>query len=241
MTAASETTPPAPESQKHFVIHPRDCRSILCETISEKLPAWRQRISKLLKNNGDCKVSEVTVEQIYGGIRGVYTHVSDISFVDPPHGIRIRGYTIPELLSKLPADKENGIPILGGLYYLLLVDELPTLEDAMMVEDVWKSRSQVPGYVLDVLGALPAATHPMVMLSTAILAMQKDSLFSQMSPSKGQNHSPRKRWKRLCAIRDRLIIKIRDAAKYEATSRILFNFSGLSQSKRTSWPVLADS
>ena len=42
----------------------------------------------------------------------------------------------------------------------------------------WKTRQEVPKYVFDVIRALPRDSHPMVMLSTGILAMQKDSKFA---------------------------------------------------------------
>ncbi|MCK7526570.1 MAG: hypothetical protein MZV64_57760 [Ignavibacteriales bacterium] len=35
----------------------------------------------------------------------------------------------------------------------------------------------VPKYVYDILKAMPADSHPMVMFSTAILAMQRESEF----------------------------------------------------------------
>jgi citrate synthase len=42
----------------------------------------------------------------------------------------------------------------------------------------WKLRQNVPSYVWDILRAMPRDSHPMVMLSTGILAMQKDSKFA---------------------------------------------------------------
>jgi citrate synthase len=147
--------------------------------ITEKIPERRDRMNFLRKEYGDFKVSEVTVDQIYGGIRGVQISVSDISYVDPQEGIRLRGYSIPEVLKLLPKPKDSAFPYSGGLYYLLMTDELPTLEDALEVEQEWKIRRKVPNHVYDVLNAMPVSTHPMTLFSQAIMAMQTDSVFAK--------------------------------------------------------------
>jgi citrate synthase len=152
---------------------------LIYDKIDAQLPAWRDRVSRLLKTNGSSKVCDVTVEQIYRGIRDVQIQVSDISYLDPYEGIRLRGYTIPEVLEKLPKWDGTDIPLAGGLYYLLLVDEVPTMEQAQFVEDEWKRRGQVPEYVWNVLRAMPANTHPMTLFSQAVLAMQPDSHFAR--------------------------------------------------------------
>lgn len=149
------------------------------DRISAQLVGWRERIAHLKEDHGSFKVSDVTVEQLYGGIRGVAINVSDISYVDPQEGIRLRGYTIPEILKLLPRVKDTEIPLVGGLYYLLLANEIPTLEDALSVEDEWKLRSKVPEFVFDVIRTLPPETHPMTMFSMAVLSMQSESVFAK--------------------------------------------------------------
>ena len=89
------------------------------------MPEWRERVKKLLKESGDVKVGEVTISQVYGGMRDVKSLVTDISYVDPNEGIRFRGYTIPEVLNKLPKPPGAAMPYLGGLYYLFLIGDLP--------------------------------------------------------------------------------------------------------------------
>jgi citrate synthase len=81
---------------------------IIQDKIATMLPAWRERVQNLIKNYGSHKVGDVTVEQIYSGIRGVQVNVSDISYVDPQEGIRIRDYTVPELIESCQKRK---IPI----------------------------------------------------------------------------------------------------------------------------------
>jgi citrate synthase len=117
---------------------------IIRDKIAAQLPEWRARRNRLMKEHGYFKVGDVTVEQIYGGIRGVQVQVSDISYVDADEGIRLRGYTVPEILEKLPKFDDSEYPMMGGLYYLLMVGELPTQDEAMLVENEWKSRSEIP-------------------------------------------------------------------------------------------------
>ena len=72
------------------------------DRISAQLVGWRERVAHLKEKHGSYKVSEITVGQLYGGIRDVAINVSDISYVDPQEGIRLRGFTIPEILKLLP-------------------------------------------------------------------------------------------------------------------------------------------
>lgn len=152
---------------------------ILEEKITAQLPVWQERVRKLVNENGDVKVGDLTVAQVYGGMRAAKTLVTDISFVDPEEGIRFRGYTIPELLELLPSAEGSKYPLSGGLFYLLLIGEVPTFEEAMDVENEWKIRSEVPSHVLDVIKSMPPDAHPMTLFSQAILALQGDSVFAQ--------------------------------------------------------------
>ena len=151
----------------------------IADKIEAQLPGWRERVKHLRGVAGDFKVCDVTVSQIYSGIRGVQIQVSDISFVDPQIGLEIRGYSIPELVELLPKAPGSAIPLAGGLYYLLLCDEIPTIKKAEMVEDEWRKRSKIPAYVYDVLRSLPPETHPMTMFSMGIMALQQESVFAK--------------------------------------------------------------
>lgn len=152
---------------------------LLKDKIEQQLPEWRERVRKLIKENGDVKVGEVTISQVYGGMRDVKSLVTDISYVDPVEGIRFRGYTIPEVLEKLPKPTGGGIPFVGGLYYLLLVGGIPTLQQSLDVEAEWRARGKVPQYVFDAIRALPPDAHPMTLFTLAVLILQRESLFSR--------------------------------------------------------------
>ena len=105
--------------------------------------------------------------------------VTDISFVDPAEGIRFRGKSIPEVLKQLPKARGNKIPLVGGLYYLLMIGEVPTREQAMLVEAEWAARAEVPDHVYKMIRSMPKETHPMTLLSQAVLALQNDSAFAK--------------------------------------------------------------
>lgn len=152
---------------------------ILFEKISAQLPSWRDRVKKLIKESGDVQIDTVTISQAYGGMRNIKSLVTDISYVDPVEGIRFRGMTIPEVIEKLPKPAGKEMPYVGGLYYLLIVGEIPTEAEALAVEDEWKKRAQVPGYVFEILRAMPDDVHPLTMFSTAVLVLQRESLFAR--------------------------------------------------------------
>jgi len=151
---------------------------ILHEQISAQLPAWRERIKSLAKEHAEVVVDHVTVGQIVGGMRDIKSLFTDVSFVDPAHGILFRGMPIPEVLKKLPKARGNKMPLVGGFYYLLMIGELPTKEQAEEVEAEWAKRSEVPDYVYKMLKSMPKETHPMTLFSQAVLALQNGSVFA---------------------------------------------------------------
>jgi citrate synthase len=153
--------------------------SKLKERLHQKIREGRERVSRLVKESGSVKISDVTVAQAIGGMRGVKCLVTDISYLDPDEGIRFRGFTIPETLERLPKVPDGEMPFVEGHLHLLLTGEIPSREEAVELSEEFKRRQGVPEYVFDVLRAMPRDTHPMTMFSAAILAMQRDSLFAK--------------------------------------------------------------
>ena len=151
--------------------------SALKKKLQEKIEAWRPRTTRLVKEFGEVKVGEVNIGQVIGGARGIRSLVTDISYLDPMEGIRFRGFTIPEVMEKLPKVPGGEMPYVEGFFYLLLTGEVPTKEDVEEVAEEFRKRQEVPKYVFDVLKTLPVDSHPMVMFSAAIVSMQKESVF----------------------------------------------------------------
>jgi citrate synthase len=153
---------------------------ILHDKIEAQLPAWRERIKSLAKEHADVVVDQVTVGQIVGGMRDIKSLLTDVSFVDPAEGIRFRGMSIPEVLKALPKARGNKMPLVGGLFYLLMIGEVPTREQALEVESEWAARATVPDYVYKMIRSMPKETHPMTLFSQAVLALQNNSAFARM-------------------------------------------------------------
>jgi citrate synthase len=151
----------------------------LHDKIAAQLPEWRERAKKLSKDYADVVIDQVTIGQVYGGMRDIKALVTDISYVDPAEGIRLRGMSIPEVLPALPKPEGAEMPYVGGLYALLMTGEVPTKAEAEEVEADWAARASVPGYVFDVLRAMPKDTHPMTLLAQGVLAMQVGSKFAK--------------------------------------------------------------
>ncbi len=150
----------------------------LKETLKQKIEEFRPRTTKLVKEFGQVVIDQVTIEQAIGGARDVRSLVTDVSYLDPQEGIRFRGKTIPETFEALPKAKGSNYPTVEAFWYFLRTGEVPTQAQHREVLAEWKVRQNVPSYVWDVIRALPRDSHPMVMLSTGILSMQKDSKFA---------------------------------------------------------------
>ncbi|NIM91363.1 MAG: citrate (Si)-synthase, eukaryotic [Candidatus Aminicenantes bacterium] len=151
----------------------------LKEKFSTKLEPMREKVKTLIKEHGDEKISEVTVAQAYGGMRGVKCMVTETSALDPMEGIRFRGFNIPELREKLPKAPGGEEPLPEGIFYLLLTSELPTDDDVKEITEEWRKLSPLPDYLIEILKTLPKDTHPMTQFAQGILALQKESIFAK--------------------------------------------------------------
>ena len=152
---------------------------ILKDKFKAKAEAKNAEIKDLLKEHGNKVIGEVTLAQVYQGMRGITGLVSETSLLDSQEGIRFRGYSIPELQQKLPKAKGGDEPLPEGLFYLMLMGELPTEEDVAYLSSVWQRRSHVPNHVFDTIDALPVSAHPMTMFVVGIMALQTESNFSK--------------------------------------------------------------
>ena len=136
-------------------------------------------IKEMLKEHGNKKIGEVTLSQVYQGMRGITGLVTETSLLDAQEGIRFRGYTIPELQVKLPKAPGGAEPLPEGLFHLMLLNELPTEQDVNHITSVWQRRSHVPKHVFDTIEAIPINTHPMTQFVIAIMALQTESSFAK--------------------------------------------------------------
>jgi citrate synthase len=151
----------------------------LKEKLAEKIPEMQNGVKSLIKEQGNKVISEATVEQAYGGMRGIKCMVWETSLLDPMEGIRFRGYSIPEVREKLPKAKGGEEPLPEGILWLLLTGELPSEKNVKEVTKEWQSRGEVPREVWKTLDALPKNMHPMTQFSIGILSLQPTSLFAK--------------------------------------------------------------
>jgi len=145
--------------------------------LHDKIEEHRPRIKRLLNEHGEKVISEVSVQQVIGGMRGIKSLITDISYLDPFEGIRYRGFTLPEVFEKLPKPQGSKMPYVEGLFYLFLTGEMPTEEQVADVIYDSVNRRQLPRYVYEVIDAFPNNSHPMVILSAAVMSMQRESVF----------------------------------------------------------------
>ncbi|HWY13002.1 MAG TPA: citrate (Si)-synthase, eukaryotic [Bacteroidia bacterium] len=146
---------------------------------SEKAVALSAEIKDIIKNHGDLKMGDITVAQVYQGMRGMLGMVTETSKLDADEGIRFRGYSIPELRKQLPKAPGGTEPLPEGIFYLMLVGELPSQDDVTFITNEWMKRSNVPKHVFDVIEELPIDAHPMTQFVIGVMAMQTESVFAK--------------------------------------------------------------
>ena len=152
---------------------------VVQDRFKEKADSLSAEVKEILQEHGDKVIGEVKLSQIYQGMRGITGLVTETSLLDSQDGIRFRGYSIPELQEKLPKAEGGSEPLPEGLFYLMLVGELPTEDDAQHVSNVWQRRSHVPSHVFSTIEALPLTAHPMTQFVVGIMALQTESRFAK--------------------------------------------------------------
>ena len=65
---------------------------IIKDRFVAKATAANAEIKDLLKEHGNKKIGEVTLAQVYQGMRGITGLVTETSLLDSHEGIRFRGY-----------------------------------------------------------------------------------------------------------------------------------------------------
>jgi len=149
----------------------------LQEKLQELIPQWRAERAKLIKEKGDKVLTPATVAMAFGGMRGVKGMICDTSVVYPdegpqgPGGLYIRGHHLLEIKELWPEQT----------FVLLLTGEIYKRDDEIIkaYQAEMDRRAQLPQYVYDVLEAMPPDSHPMCMLNTGILVMEKESTYRE--------------------------------------------------------------
>ncbi|KAM0691309.1 hypothetical protein Q7P36_010080 [Cladosporium allicinum] len=151
----------------------------LKETFKASLPEKIEQIKKLKKEHGSKVIGEVTLDQVYGGARGIKSLVWEGSVLDAEEGIRFRGKTIPECQEILPKAPGGTEPLPEGLFWLLLTGEVPTEQQVRDLSAEWAARSELPSFVTELIDRCPNDLHPMAQFSLAVTALEHESNFSK--------------------------------------------------------------
>ena len=169
--------------------------SILLEKLEQKIPNWREDVRALISDSGSSVISEVSLKQSYGGMRGVKGLVCDTSSVSEDTGLIIRGIPLLDIIEILPEE----------VLYLLLTGDLPDKDALSELQSNLQEHAVVPDYIWTILRNMPNDSHPMAMFNTAVLAMEKESVFRSYY-DKGMNKNDF--WKPTLEDGIRLIAKL---------------------------------
>ena len=169
--------------------------SILLEKLEQKIPDWREDVRALISDSGSSVISEVSLKQAYGGMRGVKGLVCDTSSVSEDTGLIIRGIPLLDIIEILPEE----------VLYLLLTGDLPDKDALSELQSNLQEHAVVPDYIWTILRNMPNDSHPMAMFNTAVLAMEKESVFRSYY-DKGMNKNDF--WKPTLEDGIRLIAKL---------------------------------
>ncbi|CAF3838185.1 unnamed protein product [Rotaria sp. Silwood1] len=151
----------------------------LKEVLQNIIPKEQKRVSEFKAKYKDISIGQVTIDMIYGGMRGIKGLVYETSLLDPNEGIRFRGKTITECQQELPKAKDGEEPLPEGLFWLLVTSQIPTQEQVEWVTCEWNKRAEIPKYVITMLNNLPIELHPMSQFSAAITILNRDSKFAK--------------------------------------------------------------
>lgn len=143
------------------------------------VPEKQNEVMEFRKESADKVIGQYTVDQVYGGMRGIIGLVTETSLLDPEEGIRFRGYSIPECQKLLPIAEGGAQPLPEAMFWLLITGQIPTAEQAKSLSEEWAARADLPPHVVQLLNDFPNNLHPMSQLSAAVTAMNSESQFAK--------------------------------------------------------------
>ncbi|KAK5646047.1 hypothetical protein RI129_004511 [Pyrocoelia pectoralis] len=156
-----------------------DASTDLKAVLAAKIPKEQERVKAFRKSHGNTKVGEVTIDMMYGGMRGIKGLVCETSVLDADEGIRFRGLSIPECQKVLPRDPCGEQPLPEGLFWLLITGDVPNENQVKALSKEWAQRAALPAHVVTLLNNMPNTVHPMSQLSAAVSVLNSESKFAK--------------------------------------------------------------
>ncbi|GJQ67437.1 hypothetical protein Trydic_g8292 [Trypoxylus dichotomus] len=145
--------------------------------LATKIPKEQEKVKKFRKQHGNTKVGDVTIDMMYGGMRGIKGLICETSVLDPDEGIRFRGLSIPECQKQLPKAEGGTEPLPEGLFWLLVTGDVPTDSQVKALSKEWAERAELPPHVVSLLNNLPNKVHPMSQFAAAVTVLNSESKF----------------------------------------------------------------
>ena len=157
------------------------CASTLSlkDTVREIVPEKRELFKKLRTQHGKTSLGEVTIESSMGGMRGLKAMLWEGSVLDPDEGIRFHGLTIPDCQEQLPKGKTGTEMLPEAMFWLLLTGKVPTEEQVRGLSQELAERVLNSSTRPNLRGIENVDLHPMVRLSTGVLALSNTSEFQK--------------------------------------------------------------
>lgn len=150
----------------------------LKERLAEVIPGHIEEVKAFRAEHNKSVIGEVTVEQAYGGMRGIKGMVTETSVLDADEGIRYRGLTLFDCKEQLPPFPGGSEMTPEGVFWLLLTGEVPTQEQSLALSKEWSARGEIPTHVMDMINNFPTTLHPMTQFSAAMTALNSESVFA---------------------------------------------------------------
>jgi len=151
----------------------------LKDVLADLIPEEQKKVKEFRAQHGNDVVGSVTVDMMYGGMRGIKKDLSETSVLDPEEGIRFRGLSIPECQKVLPKAAGGCEPLPEGLFWLLVTGQVPTDAQVKAVSAEWAKRAVLPNHVVTMLNNFPSHLHPMAQFVAAIAACNSESKFAK--------------------------------------------------------------
>lgn len=147
--------------------------------LAGKIIEHQKRVKEFRTAYGNKVIGEITLDQVYGGMRSMKALVTETSYLDPENGISFRGYSIPDIRQSLPRAPGGEEPLPEGLYWLLLTGDLPNKAQVDALSKQFAAHADLPSHVVTMLNNFPANMHPMSQFSAAITACNTESLYAK--------------------------------------------------------------
>ncbi|KAJ8610908.1 hypothetical protein MRB53_038296 [Persea americana] len=135
------------------------------------------------RDYGSKVVGEVTLDQVYGGARGIKSLVWEHLIICRSRNARSSCQKRQVARNRCQRVGTVQLPRthahIAGLFWLLLTGEVPSEQQVRDLSAEWAARSDVPKFVEELIDRCPSDLHPMAQFSIAVTALEHESSFAK--------------------------------------------------------------